>query len=283
MKKKLILIILAAAAAIFAGLAIHDYIKHETAGQVYEEVREEFKKEVTATPTPEPTIEIAEVTTKPTPTAEPTEEPTPEPTPTPEPVEVPIDFEALQAINPDVYAWITVPNTAVDYPVLQNPDDDEYYLHRDVYRNDEFAGSLFTQACYNKEGFEKDPVTVIYGHNLKNGTMFHTLKYFMDREFFDNNREIIVYTPDSILHYKVFASYIYSDEHLLYGRDFSDPATLENFIDEIYSARDAGANFDYEMRETLNADSKILTLSTCYDAQSVQRYLVHAVLVEAEH
>ncbi len=278
MKKKIILIILVAAALIFAGLAIYDHVKWENAGKGYEEIQEEYKTEVTETPTPVPTTEAAEVTVKPTP--EVTEEPTPEPTP--EPVAIPVDFTSLQEINPDIYAWITIPNTLVDYPILQNPEDDEYYLHRDVYRNDEFAGSLFTQAAYNTLDFEEDPVTVVYGHNLKNGTMFNSLKYYMDPEFFENNREILVYTPDSVLHYKVFASYIYGDEHLLYGEDFSDPKTLESYIDDIYNVRDAGANLDTEMRETFTEDSKILTLSTCYDANSVQRYLVQAVLVKTE-
>ena len=276
MKKKIILIILAAAAAVFAGLAIHDYVKEQTAGQYYEEVQEEFKKTVTATPTPGPTVEAAEVT------AVPTETPTP--TPTPEPVEIPIDFEALTAVNPDIYAWITIPDTQVDYPILQNPDDDEYYLHRDIYGNEEYAGSLFTQATYNTKDFETDPVTIVYGHSMKNGTMLRSIKNYMDREFFETHPDLVIYTPDAILHYHVFAAYIYDDRHIgAYYNQFETPGSINLYIDDIYSVRDMSAIFDDEIKDELNADSRILTLSTCYDADSQQRYLLQAVLTDVEH
>ncbi len=263
MIKKIILVLIVAAAAVFAGLAVHDYLKEKNAGQIYEEAQEEYK--ITPTPTPEPVVE------------------TPEPTPTPEPVQVPIDFKSLQEANPDIYAWITIPNTLVDYPILQNPDDDDYYLHRNMYGQDEYAGALYTQATYNTKDFEKDPVTVVYGHAMKNGTMLRGIKDYMDKDFFDNNKEILVYTPDSILHYQVFAGYIYDDRLIPEWYNFDTPEGLKLYIQDIYDVRDMSSNFDMEMKDKLDENSKILTLSTCYDADSVQRYLLQAVLVEAEH
>jgi sortase B len=171
----------------------------------------------------------------------------------------------------------------VDYPILQNPDDDEYYLHRDIYGNEEYAGSLFTQATYDTKDFEKDPVTVVYGHSMKNGTMLRSIKNYMDRDFFDTHPDFVVYTPDSILHYQVFAAYITDDTHIPATYNFEIPTGLTTYINDIYAQRDMSANFNTEIRDTLNEESKILTLSTCYDADSQMRYLLQAVLTEVEH
>ena len=70
----------------------------------------------------------------------------------PEPVEIPIDFPSLQAQNPDVYAWIQVPGTEVDYPILQSPDDNGYYLDHDINKSEAAAGAIFTEN-YNTKTF----------------------------------------------------------------------------------------------------------------------------------
>ena len=80
---------------------------------------------------------------------------------------------ALQEINSDVYAWIRIPGTYVDYPVAQSKVDDNYYLHRSIYKKYLFAGMIYTQSC-NSLDFN-DPVTVVYGHNMRSTTMFTSL------------------------------------------------------------------------------------------------------------
>ena len=124
-----------------------------------------------------------------------------------EPLDIPVDFEALQAENPDIYAWITIPGTNVDYPILQLEGDNGYYLNHSVDGAGSIAGAIFTED-YNSKDFT-DPNTIIYGHNMKNGSMFRTLHNYSDREFFDNNRDITIYMPDKILHYTIFAAYLY--------------------------------------------------------------------------
>ena len=86
-------------------------------------------------------------------------------------VDVPVDFAAWQERNPDVYAWIEYPGTNVDYPIVQREDDDAYYLRRDIDGREAVAGSLYTEHTYNSKTFD-DPVTVIYGHNMANRSMF---------------------------------------------------------------------------------------------------------------
>jgi sortase B len=203
--------------------------------------------------------------------------PTMTPTPTPVPLELPVDFDALKEINEEIYAWITVPGTDVDYPVLQSSTDDGFYLDHDVNKESAFAGAIYSEQK-NAKDFS-DPNTVLYGHNMKNGSMFASLHRFEDREFFDENREILVYTPDHIYHYEIFAAYTYDNRHLLNSFDFEDPDVFRDYLEEIYSIRAMNAFFLDD--PIVTNEDKILTLSTC-NGNSEARYLVQGVLVEVE-
>ncbi len=258
MKKKRYVIagvILLALALICAGMAWQSRSGEKTAGETYERLREDVKE------TPAPTAEPEEA------------EPEPEKT-----VEIPIDFEALQAQNPDIYAWIEIPGTAIDYPVAQREGDNSYYLTHNTDGAEDAAGAIFTED-YNSRTFQ-DPNTILYGHNMKNGSMFQNLHSYADRSFFDSHREVTVYLPDAVLHYKIFAAYLYDSRHLLQSFDFSDPAVMGNYLSSIQALRSMDANIDTEME--LEGTDKILTLSTCYKGQNDKRYLVQAVLESEE-
>ena len=124
-------------------------------------------------PAPEPTVQTTAA-----PTPAPTPSPTPEPTPTPEPFVSPIDFDTLWAQNGDIYAWIELPDTWLQYPILQHPNSDTYYLNRTVDGYEGYPGSIFT---FRVEGKRFDQFnTVIYGHNMIDGSMFGNLKNFRD-------------------------------------------------------------------------------------------------------
>ena len=250
MKKKYILISIVCilAAAVCAGVGVYRYLQQERAGEEYEAIREEVK----------------------------TEEPAEEPESAP--VTIPIDFASLQAQNPDVYAWITVPGTNIDYPILQSDGYNSYYLDHTLNGESSPEGSIFTEN-YNSKDFE-DPNTVIYGHNMKNGSMFQNLHNYQDRDFFDNNRDVIIYTPDAIRHYKIFAAYLYDNRHILESFDFNDPWVYKQYLDQIFSIRDMNSCIDTDTK--VGVEDKIITLSTCYGTQHDVRYLVQAVLVSIE-
>ena len=140
MKKRYVVAgILAAAGLICGGIAYYQYYQDAHAGQEYEKIKE---KVVTEEP-----------------------EETPKST-----VEIPIDFQTLQNMNPDIYAWIKVPGTVIDYPIAQSETDNTYYLNHSVEHDENKAGAIFTED-YNAKTFE-DPNTVIYGHGMANGSMF---------------------------------------------------------------------------------------------------------------
>ena len=246
-------------AVILGGLAVRQYLEEKNAGKEYDQIREEAAREPEPEEEKEPELETTE-------------------TPAKEPVEIPIDFPSLQAQNPDVYAWIQVPGTEVDYPILQSPDDNGYYLDHDINKSEAAAGAIFTEN-YNTKTFE-DPNTVIYGHDMKNGSMFQSLHRYMDRIFFDANRDVTIYLPDKILHYKIFAAYLYDNRHLLMSFDFWNKEEYQQYLNNIFSMRDMNSFVDTSM-EVTNED-KIITLSTCYAGISSQRYLVQAVLVSID-
>lgn len=240
--------VLVLAAGACGGTAYYRYWQEEHAGSRYEEIREEAGSGMPK--------EDREET----------------------PVSIPIDFAALQNRNPEVYAWITIPGTAVDYPILQSGTDNSYYLTHTIDRTGSPEGAIFTED-YNSRDFE-DPNTVIYGHDMKNGSMFENLLNYQDRSFFDANREVVIYTPDAIRRYEIFASYVYDDRHLMQSFDFNDREVFARYLDSILSIRDMNSCIDIEAE--VGADDKIITLSTCYGLQDDARYLVQAKLVSIE-
>lgn len=190
----------------------------------------------------------------------------------------PIDFTKLSEINPDLYAWIRIEDTNIDYPIAQREGDDSYYLSHDMYGEDRFAGCIYTEDG-NKKDFT-DPNTIIYGHNMKNGSMFQNLHKFADEEFFDEHPYVYIYTPKHVLAYKVFAAYVYDNRHILNSFDFNDKDVFEDYVENIFQVR----SMDKHIREdvSVTADDRIITLSTCVGGQPESRYLVQAVLIKDE-
>ena len=191
--------------------------------------------------------------------------------------ELPIDFEGLWEINPEIYAWIRVPDTKIDYPILQHEGEDQgYYLTRDIYGENSQAGSIYTEH-YNRKDFT-DPNTLLYGHNMKNGSMFHNVRYFAEREYFDEHEDLYIYVPGKILKYQIITCYEYDDRHILGSFDFSDEAVFTEYLEEIMNPRSM-----YTMvREgvELTPENRIVTLSTCVANKPNNRRLLQAVFVE---
>lgn len=270
MKKKIWLLI-AFCAFFSAGILAFTLWKRESdrekAQQLYKKQQEDHAKErqTTITPTPEP-----EETKKAKAKKEKVKE-------TKEPLEIPVDFQSLQQQNPDIYAWITIPGTVIDYPIVQSADDNEYYLNRAADGSININGSVFSEN-YNGLDFD-DPVTVLYGHNMNDGSMFAGLHQYEDNSFMESHRTINVYTPNAILHYQVFAAYLYDNRHLLDSfHNCTDSGDMQAYIDEIMGQRSMSATIDDTALVT--TDSHILTLSTCHGAGRDYRFLVQAYLAE---
>lgn len=192
-------------------------------------------------------------------------------------VENPINFKELKELNEDLYAWIRIPGTVIDYPVAQSSNsDDNFYLHHNYLGNYEFAGTIYSQR-HNTRYFV-DRVTVLYGHNMLNGSMFAGLHDFEDPEFFEENQYIYIYTEGHILTYRIFAAYDYDNRHILNSFEFSDDEVYEQYLYDCLHPHSAYANVREGIELTTN--DRIITLSTCTNYNSSYRLLVQGVLTD---
>ena len=182
-----------------------------------------------------------------------------------------VNFDALAGINEDIYAWIDIPGTPVSYAVVQN-NSDLFYNNHAVDKSYYTGGSIFSQK-YNSKDFT-DPVTVLYGHNRESKTMFAPVNDYASREFFDAHPTIYIYTPDAVFEYQIFAAYPHSSEHLLLNYDFTDPDTFAAYFEALGETIDA----NYRPELFPEEGDRVITLSTCYKSNRMQRYLVQGVL-----
>ena len=194
-------------------------------------------------------------------------------------IEVPeknIDFDAMhREISEDIYAWIYIPNTHIDYPVFQHPTDNSYYLEHNIDGSEGYPGCIYTEN-YNAKDFS-DPHTVIYGHNMRDTTMFSDLHLYEDEEFFENNRYVYIYTEDMVYVYKIFAAYQTNNAHQLLNYDFSNKNTVKSYLENTASRMEEPKVYDEDT--VFSEDDQILTLSTCVmkERQFHLRYLVQSL------
>ena len=191
-----------------------------------------------------------------------------------EPYQSPIDFKKLQQQNEDIYAWLEIPGTEISFPVVQHPENDAYYLKHNVDKQDDRDGAIFTEHEFTKKDFS-DPVTVIYGHNMRKKNFGRLQEYYSDGENIKNLSKIILYLPEKELHYAVFAAVPFDNRHILYSHDFQNQHIFELFFQHLCSIRAFGANFAEE--NFPKKDDHVLILSTCLMGDLNQRYLVCAI------
>ena len=241
------------------GFLIFRYLDTRKRAEIYEELSSESIETET-----EVKRETAAETTEPVQETE--EEP-----------EIPVDFEALWEINKDIYAWIEIPDTPVAYPIVQSPSDDSYYLDHTIEGESGYPGSIYTESL-NSRDFT-DGNTLVYGHNMRDDTMFGSLNEYADRAYMEEHPFIFVYTPEKILRYRIFAAITYDDRHILKSYDFTDRDQYQACLDSLYSRRAMGSCILEEV--SVSPEDRLLTLSTCVgDGKNNKRFLVEAVLTD---
>lgn len=192
-------------------------------------------------------------------------------------VEIPIDFAGLQEKNEDIYAWIHIAGTKVDYPIVQHPDDDSYYLKHTVEGRKGLPASIYTETL-NRKDFT-DSNTLIYGHNMRNGSMFGDLSLYKNSTYMKEHSQIVIYTAEHIYTYQVFAAITYDNRHIMYAFDFGREEGVQKFLDSLQSVRNMSSYIDKSVEVT--PSDRFITLSTC-TGNSKQRFLVGAVLVNEQ-
>ncbi len=190
------------------------------------------------------------------------------------PPRVCVDWDGLRSENEEVIAWLQLPAIDRSYPVLQG-EDNEYYLHRAPSGEYLYAGSIFMD-YYNRADFS-NLNTVLYGHNMRDGSMFGELKRYKDPETFSVCPYFWIYTPKTDLLYRIFSVHTASESGRAYTVRFADYDGYTAWLDEMReaSAIDTGA--------AASPGDTVVTLSTCSDAsatrQTVQGYLVTKAVV----
>lgn len=219
----------------------------------------------------------AEPTAAPSASPVPTEAPTPEPTATPEPTVTPLTnpYRDSFLANEDMAAWIQIPGTVIDYPVMWTPRDENYYLYRDFNGNQNQNGCLIldTDSSLN-------PLTtnlIIHGHNMKSGAMFGDLTDYENYSYYEKHKEIILYTEGIQRNYEViavFRSQVFKkSDNVFKFYNFFQADTQEEF-DDFYTNIKGLSQYDTGV--TAEFGDHFITLSTCVYHVENGRFVVVA-------
>lgn len=182
-----------------------------------------------------------------------------------------VDFEALREVNSDIVAWLFSEGTPIHYPVARG-EDNEFYLHHLFDRSEGRCGTIFLEA-QNAPDFS-DPHSILYGHHMKDGSMFKSLKGYQEQSYYEEHPVLLLVTPEKRWRAEVFAGYVADTGSDAWKLDFSNPTERKRWIEE----QQEKSTF---RSEVVPGDrERILTLSTCSYEFSNARFVVHAVLRE---
>lgn len=193
-------------------------------------------------------------------------------------VDIPVDFDEFKAVNEDVYAFIEIPGTKVSYPILQSVDGSVDYLNITMEKTEGLPGSIYTENINSRDFREIN--TIIYGHDMNDGTMFGSLHNYDDEAFFREHSEIDIYLPDEAIKYNIYAAVVFDDRYLPLSYNFDTLEGRAQFITDIKAFGQGPAHFNDEFTPT-EKDSMI-TLSTCIGDQPSNRWLIIGVRDEEE-
>lgn len=183
-----------------------------------------------------------------------------------------VDFAALQMLNPDVVGWIYIEGTNVNYPIVQANDND-YYLYRLISGETNSSGSIFLDAGASELFMSRN--NSLYGHNMKNGTMFADITDYVDQEFYEQHPEALLLTPQGNYKVKIFSCYITD--------------AWDNSWQIAFNGSEYGQWLDQLQRRSYLATDvhpteadRVLTFSTCTYETEDARLLVHGIIEESE-
>ena len=174
--------------------------------------------------------------------------------------------------NDDIIGIIKIPGTVVYYPVAHHIENNEYYLERNLYKNKNSAGSICLD--FENRAERHDPNTVLYGHQMSSNSMFHTLSYYSDKNFFDDHRYVIFNTIYENNVWEVFA-FFKTDVSFNYIKVF-----FKSERDFLNLASEMKSRSLYDSGLEVGEGDRILTLSTCTNQERDTRYVLVARMIK---
>ena len=184
-----------------------------------------------------------------------------------------VDFLALEKINPDVVAWLTSEGAEIDYPVVLSTDND-YYLRHLFTGECNKLGTIFMD--YRNHGDFSDKNTILYGHNMKDGSMFSSLTKYKDQSYYDSYPAMVLYTPDGDYKIELFAGIIVDGNYESIRFDFKNDHDFQSYIDSLKKMS------TFESNTIVEADDQIITLCTCSYEFNNARYALYGKLTPVQ-
>lgn len=188
-----------------------------------------------------------------------------------------IDFSALRERNPDIFAWIQIPGTSIDYPVLQSGQSDTFYESHNAYREEDDAGAVYIELANLTNMCDFN--TVLHGKagTEENGP-FADLYRFADSDFFEDHEYVYLDLDGNVLVYEIFAAYERENTSLIRTYDFTYLSGCRQFLDDLYEVRDMSMNLR-EGWENVNEYNYLITL-TAQEEDAERQFVVVAVLIQ---
>lgn len=184
-----------------------------------------------------------------------------------EPIEtapISVDFSSLLEQNGDIVGWIYCPDTPINYPVVQAEDNDKY-LRSDLNGNYLVSGTIFVD--YRNRAIGEDANYIVYGHNMKDGSMFSSLAKFKEQSYYAEHSVLYYLTPDGDYKIELYAGLVVKRDALIYVPN-PDEAAFAEFLSN------AKANSTFQSNSEINKNDTLVTLSTCSYEYNNARYIV---------
>lgn len=186
----------------------------------------------------------------------------------------PIDFEALWKENPDTVGWITIPDTEIDYPIVYDGEDNETYLHKDFYGNDSVYGTIYLDADSEPDfsGWNNP----IYGHHMRDGSMFKDVTKFKDEAFFKEHQYFEIYTPERTIHLKALSCYYTDASGIVRKTRFTSQESFDEWVKERLEP------CEFAELPEFSVDNMYVLVTCSYEFNNA-RTLLFAVEVDEDH
>jgi len=190
-----------------------------------------------------------------------------------------VDFRALKEENPEIFAWIYIPDTSIDAPVAQSGESDEYYASHNITKENDENGALYIEAANLTSMCDFN--TVIHGNTAEDGEsgLFAELYQFSDPDYFDSHEQMYLYLEDNVLTYEIFAAYERENNSLIRTYDFTYLSGCDQFLKDMYSIRSMNMMIRSGW-EDVTPYHFLVTLTTSRGKDSDSQFVVLAALIE---
>ncbi len=229
-----------------SGLTVSSYLADKKAQEEYERLAKEASQTTQETTTKAPETEIVETE------------------PETEAYQSPYDFDVLKGENPDTIGWINIPDTNVNYPIVQGTDND-FYLKHDFHGESSVAGTIYLD--YESEKDFEGRNNILYGHNMKNGSMFKDIVRYKDPSYFKEHQYFSIYTPEREIRLKAVSCYYGEAKPIVRKTRFKNQEAFDEFVKEMIAPCSYAEPVEYPVKA-------LYTLVTCsYEINDARTFL----------